>query len=410
MNRLVALSLLCLCCAASTPPATAQNLNAKSLVPGTAAPPLTANRILGAPPETKIDWPSLRGKAVVVEFWATWCVPCIAEIPLLNSLQASVDPAKVQFISLTDEDPAVIQKFLITHPINGIVGIDTSRKTFATYGIVARPATIIVGPDGRIVSTNAHPESLTAAQLLAIASGQSVKLSDDAAPTAAAAALAQHDAILKQGFQSTAADSASALFQISLTAGESGDGHIMQRGPGQYDITNVDLKTLLDYAAHLPSSRTTFPTPLPDTQYDLHVQAPNADPVQLAHAVELAIVTAAHLHIERHTADADVLVLTAIPGAQSHFDPSPAAGMAFYNSGTKSLMCLHATAAQIGAALQKSLHQSIVDESALTGTYSDSIPMDPTDLAAANKALAQAGLQLTPGRRPIEIYTVTVVK
>jgi uncharacterized protein (TIGR03435 family) len=390
-------------------PIDAQNLNSKTLIPGASAPPLTANHILGAPPETKIDWPSLRGKAVVVEFWATWCVPCIAEIPVLNALQASVDPDKVQFISITDEDPAVIQKFLVTHPIDGIVAIDTSSKTFEAYGIAGRPATVVVGPDGRIVSENAHPEMLSAAKLLAIANGQPVKLSDANSPAAFdPKILAQRDAVLKQPFNAPA--TGSALFEISLTPGDPGDGHIMQRGPGQYDITNVDLKTLLDFAAHLPASRTTFPTPLPDTQYNLHVQAPNADPVQLAHAVELAIVTAAHLHVERHTADADALVLTAIAGAQAHFDTTPAAGMAFYNPGTKSLMCMHATAAQIGGALQKSFNKPVVDESGLKGTFSDSISMEPADLAATNKALAQAGLQLIPARRPIETYTVTVVK
>jgi thiol-disulfide isomerase/thioredoxin len=406
--RLAALSLVCISLAAS---ARSQQLNAKSLLPGAPAPPLTADHILEAPPEATIDWPSLRGKAVVVEFWATWCVPCIAEIPLLNSLQASVDPAKVQFISLTDEDPAVIRRFLAAHPINGIVAVDSSSKTFATYGIVARPATILVGPDGRIVSANAHPETLTSAQLLAIANGQPVNFSDASTPAAFdPKVLAQRDALLKEGYKSTAPESANALFEISLTPGEPGDGHIMQRGPTQYDITNVDLKTLLDFAAHLPAGRTTFATPLPDTQYNLHVQAPNADPAEVAHAVELAIVSAAHLRIERHTAEADALVLTALPGAQTHFDPASAAGMAFYNPGTKSLMCMHATAAQIGKALEKSLHKPVVDESALEGTFSDSIAMDPTDLAAANKGLAQAGLQLTPARRPIESYTVAAVK
>ncbi len=406
MTRLAALPLIVLCVGTAATCLPAQDLNAKSLVPGAVAPPLTANHILGAPPETRIDWPSLHGKAVVVEFWATWCVPCIAEIPVLNALQASVDPAKVQFISLTDEDPAVVRKFLVAHPIHGIVAVDTASKTFGTYGIVARPATLLIGPDGRLVATDAHPESLTAAQLLAIANGESVKLS--AQTTADAKAVAEHDAILKEGFHVAAPAAGNSLFEISLSPGEPGDGHIMQRGPGDYDITNVDLKSLLDYAAHIPGSRTTYPAPLPDTQYNLHVHAPDADPTQLARAVELAIVSAAHLHVERHTQDADALVLTAVPGVASHFDSAPAAGMAFYNTGTKSLMCMHATPAQIAAALQKSLHKPVFDESALTGTYSDSIPMDATDVAATNKALAQAGLVLTAAPRPVETYIITV--
>ena len=51
-------------------------------------------------------------------------------------------------------------------------------------------------------------------------------------------------------------------------------------------------------------------------------------------------------------------------------------------------MCIHATTAQIGSELQKSLKIRIVDESGVNGTFSDSLPIDPTDSAAANKALA----------------------
>jgi thiol-disulfide isomerase/thioredoxin len=66
--------------------------------PGTPAPPLQFTQLLQAPPGTKTDWESLRGKVVVLEFWETHCGPCIAEIPHLSKLIAELDPAKFQFI------------------------------------------------------------------------------------------------------------------------------------------------------------------------------------------------------------------------------------------------------------------------------------------------------------------------
>ena len=57
-----------------------------------------------APAGSKADWASLKGKVVVLEFWATWCSPCVASLPHLNQLVESLDPAKFQFISIDDED------------------------------------------------------------------------------------------------------------------------------------------------------------------------------------------------------------------------------------------------------------------------------------------------------------------
>ena len=79
--------------------------------PGTIAPPLQFTQLLQAPPGTKTDWESLRGKVVVLEFWETQCAPCIAEIPHLSKLVAELDPAKFQFISVDgvpSEDAEVV--------------------------------------------------------------------------------------------------------------------------------------------------------------------------------------------------------------------------------------------------------------------------------------------------------------
>src|SRR5580700_3156835 len=93
---------------------------------GTPAPSLTRIQLLQAPTAARTDWDSLRGKVVVLEFWATWCAPCIASLPHLNQLVETLDPARFQFISIDDEDPKVVQAFLARKKIGGWVGVNSS--------------------------------------------------------------------------------------------------------------------------------------------------------------------------------------------------------------------------------------------------------------------------------------------
>src|SRR5579871_2188586 len=119
---------------------------------GSSAPPLDTLKLLQAPLGTRADWASMKGKVVVLEFWATWCSPCVASLPHLNQLVASLDPAKFQFISIDDEDPNAIQTFLTRKKMSGWVGVDASGGVFGLYGVESRPTTIIVDGNGKIVA------------------------------------------------------------------------------------------------------------------------------------------------------------------------------------------------------------------------------------------------------------------
>jgi len=115
-----------------------------------AAPELGVSELLQAPAGAKADWKSLRGKVVVVEFWATWCGNCIRQIPRLNELTEQMKNDSVVFISVTDEDRATIEPFLKTHPMRGWVAVSAPASTIAAYDAEGRPITYVVGPDGMI--------------------------------------------------------------------------------------------------------------------------------------------------------------------------------------------------------------------------------------------------------------------
>ena len=92
-----------------------------------------------------------RGRVVLVNFWATWCVPCKEEMPSIERLRSSMQgrPFAVLAVNLAEPDSRV-QRFLRDVPLGFPILMD--RDTSASRAWKARllPATFIVGPDGRI--------------------------------------------------------------------------------------------------------------------------------------------------------------------------------------------------------------------------------------------------------------------
>jgi thiol-disulfide isomerase/thioredoxin len=97
----------------------------------------------------------LRGKVTLVNFWATWCGPCRAEIPDLIELQARY-PDHLQVIGVsTDEGPEqMVEDFATEYGINYPVVMTTPELNRAFPGVMALPTSFIVDPDGRVVKTH----------------------------------------------------------------------------------------------------------------------------------------------------------------------------------------------------------------------------------------------------------------
>ncbi len=95
---------------------------------------------------------SFPGQVVLANFWATWCVPCVVEMPALNRLQQRLgsDRFRVITISLDRGGFEVIDPFFAA---NGIVALDAyldrSNKLSLEVGATGLPTTVLIGADGR---------------------------------------------------------------------------------------------------------------------------------------------------------------------------------------------------------------------------------------------------------------------
>ena len=94
-----------------------------------------------------LDLKQFSGKTVFINFWATWCKPCIQEMPTIANVQESLKNENVVFLMASNEEPDQIEKFKERHPYNfHYVRIENLEA----LKIQALPTTFIFNPEGKL--------------------------------------------------------------------------------------------------------------------------------------------------------------------------------------------------------------------------------------------------------------------
>lgn len=131
-----------------------------------AAVALPANAAMPAQPTLKVttlegqpfDLAAQRGHWVIVNFWATWCVPCIKEMPDIAHFVAGHPDVRAIGLAYEDSDKADIQAFLAKHPVGypiAQVTLDDAPKDFdEPRGL---PTTYLIAPDGHVAKRFVGP-------------------------------------------------------------------------------------------------------------------------------------------------------------------------------------------------------------------------------------------------------------
>ncbi len=140
----------------------------KGMLEGSPAPDVTLQDVTGKPVTLK----ELRGKFVYIDFWATWCVPCIKEIPYLKVIEEEYRGKNIQFVSISFDKAADLEKwrkYVIDNKLDGIqlIADQTAHDILSeVFYISLIPRFILLDPEGKVVSANAaRPSSPTLKEL-----------------------------------------------------------------------------------------------------------------------------------------------------------------------------------------------------------------------------------------------------
>ncbi len=112
-----------------------------------------------------VDLAKLHGRVIVLNFWATWCAPCVEELPSLMTLQHELPQVQIVAVS-TDTDPATYQSFLTRHHVDLLSVRDGSDRTNGLYGSFRYPETYVIDKSGIVRRKFIGPQEWTSPEIV----------------------------------------------------------------------------------------------------------------------------------------------------------------------------------------------------------------------------------------------------
>jgi cytochrome c biogenesis protein CcmG/thiol:disulfide interchange protein DsbE len=163
------------------------NVNAQMLAVGEKAPPIQIETVLNK----NVPADFLKGKYVVLDFWETWCIPCIGSFSYVDSIAKTIKSDNMVFAIISDESTQKITRFFETHKqfrnnLYKIIDKKDSTKdgspfpgmTFKGFKVRSVPKTFIIDPNG-IVKWQGYPTSLNTELINNIINGQSLSIAKE---------------------------------------------------------------------------------------------------------------------------------------------------------------------------------------------------------------------------------------
>lgn len=349
---------------------------------GAEAPEIRLDDTIPQTALTQGEMSELKGKAVVLEFWATWCAPCIAAIPHWNELVTEFKDSQVAFVSITDEKQATVRTFLGRRPIKGWIGFDYDRRVFDAYTVDGIPQTVLIDSSGKIAAVT-RPDLVTSERIRELLAGRTVNVPE----------MPKEPETLRSGSDTVNKPLLDVLIQPSANPNTS-----LRRTPSEIVGKGLTLRWILANAYNLPPYRIECKSSLDTSRYDITIKAPKNTQLSSPFLQELVCV-AFHVRVRREQRSSDSFILTAPEGKPDALVDTVSSGGGM-SAGSKFIgVDMRSLARTIG----DTLRQNVVDETGLPGKYDFSLNWDSKRPESILDAVRnQLGLSIEPGQRTVE--------
>jgi uncharacterized protein (TIGR03435 family) len=350
---------------------------------GLPAPQITLNKLLNAPVSGLRGWDALDGKVVVLEFWATWCEPCVDYIPKLNQLAERFRGKPVVFLHVTDESEEDVRAFLKLNRLEGWVAPEAPAEVFKAFRVYGRPHTVLIGRDGRVAGfPRGELEPETVMELLA---GQYTPKEAPEPVLSTGAALAE--------------------FYISVSRAHSGTA---QYGPASLTASAMSLEYALEWLYGRVDKFDVKPSAAAElaASYDIRFRLPVSRAGQKKDFFLKGLDSALGVKVAKTEREAEVLVLKKAPGGPVNVKPRRDYGGAELNG--VALEVKGAGFDVVAARLKEVLREPVLDETGDRGPYEYEFELDSADPKRIDALLQkQLGLRLLRQRRRITVVEIS---
>ncbi|HEX5053708.1 MAG TPA: redoxin domain-containing protein [Planctomycetota bacterium] len=351
----------------------------------------------------KVSLDALRGSVVVLEFWATWCSPCIPALHHMDELRSKLSGQKIEFVGVAIDTPERVKKFLEHDHFDQTLVCDVSGSYYRSFALHSVPGTVVIDRDGRIAAIT-RPGQVDLAVLQRVLAGQPAGLPRDESVAANADWAPAIDAEGTETWASVVIAPADPRTTMNELKSKPGSGKFS--GDGLFRSNLFQLAYDVPYWRLVDGFGEWRET---DAKYRIAVTAPGGDDqlgrTMLARSLEAKL----GYHVRREQRETAVKVLRRVDNGQQlavHTGPAPSGSEPTFWASGRGTHGAGQPLENLRKACESMARKPVVDETGADTKATFDWHLEWVDAPTFERALASVGLELVEAKRSLEFVVI----